>query len=259
MIVGVCTASLVGMVACNLINGSHDRFLDPETENAGGALSDRRIGEGSILQPEGGGGGLEDGPTSNIDGGGGGNDATSPPIKVDTKTWFSPNGASVVIDDAGTRIVGYTDPNTHPIIVPANQPNIPSEDYTVHAVIRATAEGEFGILARIQGNGAAVLLSSRFGAELNPWVGDIGPATGWNPARSGMGPAYTFVPNTRYRFWLRVRGRTVEGKMWDALQAMPINPQATWTQSPFMTGKGVGYYTYGIAQATLESIEVTVP
>lgn len=255
--VALAMLTSLSVVACNLVNGSHDRFLDPSLDDEDAmSLADRRIGEGSVLQPE--GGTVEDAPAP-IDAE---SDAASPirvGVTAGVASWFSPNGASVVVDDAGTRIVAYTDPATHPVIVPATQPAIPAEDYTVWATVRATAEGEFGILARVQGNGASVLLSSRYGSELNPWVGDFGPATNWNPTRSGMGPAYTFVPNTRYRFWLRVRGRTVEGKMWDASQAMPNNPQVTWTQSPFMTGKGVGYYTYGVAQATLESLEITVP
>jgi hypothetical protein len=234
--------------ACNLIIGAHERFLDPG--DATTTRADRSSPDRALPDDE------EDAGDEPADGGPDADATVDATVTIPvTGGWTSPNGATFTVSDAGVQITGYD--ATHPVVVPSAQPTISSESYTVHGIIRSPNEGEFGILARIQGNGAAVVLSSRYGGEVHPWLGEIGPPD-WNPSKRGGGTAFTFVANTRYRFQLRVNGVNVSGKIWDATKTEPAFQ--TVAISTWGTGKGVGFYTYGIVTgAILETIYVTVP
>lgn len=229
--------------ACNALTGEHDRFLD---EGDAGRQPDRsqgRVDAPSDTTP----------PSEEVDAGGRQEDAGLR-ITVGT-TWSSPNGATWSVDGGVTSIVAYE--ANHPIVVPSPQPSLPSDSYTVRAIIRAPANGEFGIVARVQStNSAAVLLASRFGAENHPWLGTIAPPE-WNPARLATGATYTFKA-TRYRFWLNVSGRLAQGKMWEADQPEP--PVQVTATIPWATGRGVGLYQYlNGGGAVFEELVVTVP
>jgi len=246
----VLTAATVA--ACNLINGSRDRVLDQNEDDATPATP-RPDADGPLDVFD---SGPVEPPPPIVDAGDGGISIQIKPL------WRTPNQATFVVNaDGSTRITGFvnTEAGTHPVLFPQGQPtNLPSEDYTVHARIKVGQPGEFGILARVQGDGSSVVLSSRFGGDVAPWIGDIRPTNAWNPGRLSKGQNYTFV-STIYRMQLRVSGRTIAGKMWEEARPEPALPQATVEQGPFSTGKGVGYYTYGIADASLESLIVTVP
>lgn len=234
------------IAACNAINGSHDRFLDE--------------GDGGLpVRPD---GSREDG--GEVDGGTDApadqdvpDDGAPAVVTVDVGgTWASPNGATSATIDGGRKIATYDAGATHPVIVPLPQPSIPAEDYTVHATIRAPATlGEFGIMARVQPDGLGVVLSSSYGQQASAFVGNMTP--GWNPS-NGSSSAYTFVGNARYRFQLKVTGNEVRAKFWEATAAEPSSPQLFFA-SDFTTGRGVGFYTYGVIDAVLESMTVTVP
>lgn len=240
-------ACLVFATACNAIVGAHDRSLD---DGNGGVTSERRTPpreDGRTLEPE------EEAPLGRPDAG---SDAEAEVVTIDVgTTWSSPNGATWSVDGGGTSIVSFT--ASHPIIVPAPQPAIPSDDYTVIGTVHAPNNGEFGILARVQpSDGSAALISSKFGPSNYPWLGTIGPPE-WNPAKLAQSGAYTFEPG-RYRFWLNVKGNEVRGKMWKASQPEPS--VQVITQIPWSTGRGVGFYTYGIVEGlVLEDLKITVP
>jgi hypothetical protein len=238
---------LVFATTCNRLTGEHDRFLD---EGDAGLTSDRRTparSDVSVLEPE-AGDPLGRPPS--------GSDAATEGVTIDVgTTWSSPNGATWSVDGGVTSIDAVT--ATHAIIVPAQQPAIPSDDYTVIGTVYAPTNGEFGILARVQpSDGSAVLISSRFGPSNYPWLGTIGPPE-WNPAKLAQSGAYTFKP-TRYRFWLNVHGNEARGKMWEASQPEPS--VQVFTPIPWSTGRGVGFYTYNVvAGLVLEDLKVTVP
>lgn len=227
--------------ACNLLTGEPDRVLD---DGDGSERADR--GPGKVEAPP------DTAPIEDLDAGADADGVLT--IAIGT-AWASPNGARWRVADGGTSIFGWD--ASHPIIVPAPQPSIPSESYTVHATVRAPSNGEFGILARVQPtNGSAVLLSSRFGTQNYPWLGTIAPPE-WNPAKLANGASYGFT-QTRYRLWLNVSGRLAQGKMWEATKPEPT-VQVTATL-PWATGRGVGFYTYFAGgNAVLEELEVTVP
>jgi hypothetical protein len=229
--------------ACNALTGEHDRFLDDGDAGRQPGRPPRPVDAPSDTTR----------PVEEVDSGGREEDAGLT-ITIGT-TWSSPNGAKWAVDGGVTTITEY-DAN-HPILVPLPQPSIPSDSYTVRATIRAPANGEFGIVARVQStNSAAVLLASRFGTENYPWIGTIAPPE-WNPDRLANGASYTFKP-TRYRFWLNVSGRLAQGKMWEADQPEP--PVQVTATIPWATGRGVGLYQYlNGGDAMFEELEVTVP
>ncbi len=82
-------------------------------------------------------------------------------------------------------------------------------------------------------------------------------STNWNPSLGASGPAYTFTPSARYRFQISVSDKEVRAKLWESTQPEPAT-QIIWL-SPYATGRGVGFYTYGVVDAVLESMFVTVP
>lgn len=167
------------------------------------------------------------------------------------------NGASFITTASGTTITGYSGTTYHAIIVPSPQPSIPSEDFTVIATVSAPTNGEFGILTRVQPDGSGVLYGSKFSTENKPFVGTVTPPE-WSPIALGRGVSYVYQPNARYRFKLKAVGNTVSAKMWDASQAEPAAFEVTTTTS-FPNGKGVGFYTYGLNDALLEGMSITVP
>ncbi|MBX3224094.1 MAG: hypothetical protein KF795_26500 [Labilithrix sp.] len=226
--------------ACNALIGAPDRVLDEE--DAG--RPDRRndAPDANDLEPAEGG-------QDEVDAG------TDAAITILVGTdWASPNGATWIVD-GGTVITAFT--ATHPVIVPRVQPAIPSEDYTATATVRAPNDGEFGLLTRVQADGSAVLIGSKFGAEFRPFMGSFSPPD-WNPSDDGRGPTYTFVAGSRYKLKLRAIANQVSGKMWVATEPEPATFQLVVT-SPWSTGRGVGFYTYGAIGAVLEDLEITVP
>lgn len=240
-------ATSAAVAACNAINGSHDRFLDLEDD---GGLPSRADGGGD-------GGGTADSATDapadqNVP-----DDGAPVTITVDVGgAWSSPNGATFATVDGGKKITAYDAGATHPVIVPLPQPTIPAEDYTVHATIRAPASlGEFGIMARVQPNGFGVVLSSSYGQQQSAFVGNM--TTGWNPT-NGSSNSYTFVANARYRFELKVTGNEVKAKFWEATASEPTSYQLLFA-SDYPTGRAVGFYTYGVIDAVLENMTITVP
>ena len=80
----------------------------------------------------------------------------------------------------------------------------------------------------------------------------------WDPTGPVIGAAYTYVPLTRFRLKVNVAGRTVRGKLWNASAVEPPAYELT-TTSASATGKMVGFYTYLLNGAVLESFAVTVP
>jgi hypothetical protein len=234
-------ATLLG--ACNAIIGQKDRILD----TSGG------VPEASTGLP------LADAATT-PDGGGteaGSPDATSEaPITVrmdSSSEWRTINGASFTVD-GGVAITAFT--ATHPIVVPNPQPAI-ADDYTVLATVRAGTAGEFGVVVRIPpSEDQSVLVGSMFGSESRSFIGKC-VAPDWNPTDDGRGPTYAFVAG-RYKLRLQAAGTTVSGKLWQADQSEPESFQVT-TIAGSATARGVGFYTYGVADAVLESMVVTFP
>jgi hypothetical protein len=238
---GVWAIGLV--VACNELLGAPDRVLD---EGDASLQPDRRKPDAPILEPEDGGPvdpKLDAGP-----------DAPGTVTITIGTDWMSPNGATWVVD-GGTAITGFS--ASHPVILPLKQPALPSDDYTVFATVRAPADGEFGILTRVQANGSAVVVGSKFGGESKPFLGSFTPPN-WNPSDDSRGQLYTFVPGGRYKFKIRALGSEVAGKMWEASQPEPPSFQVV-AASPWATGRGVGYYTYGVTGSVLESLQITIP
>jgi hypothetical protein len=235
-------------LACNLIIGAHERTLDSDA----GARPDSSAPPEDADPPE-----EDTGSTVRpTDAGREADAADAAPIVV-RGPWGTPNLATFEELDGGVKITAYDPTATHPIVAPSPQPPIPSDDYTVRGTVHAPTNSEFGILARVQVNGAAMLLSSRFGGRNYPWLGKIEPPS-WNPAPLGTGEDYTFVPGARYRFTMKVAGTQVLGKIWEAGSVEPDFQVSAI--SPWATGRGVGYYTYfAPADVALESLEVTVP
>lgn len=228
--------------ACNAIIGAPERMLD---EGEDDATTGRRPST-----PE--AGDAEAGPSGELDAGADG----SKPVEITVGTdWDSPNGAEWIVD-GGTTITKLG-PAGHAVIVPKKQPAIPFESYTVFATVRAPNDGEFGILTRVQKDGAAVLIGSKFGSTPRPFMGNMRPPE-WSPTDDGRGPTYTFVPGARYNFKLQANGDQVSGKMWQATDPEPAAYQVTVT-SPWSTGRGVGFYVYGVNGSMLETMKITAP
>jgi hypothetical protein len=235
--------------ACNAILGNHDRVLDdlgdaePGAKDGGKDVFADAATDGTIP--------LTDGNVS--DGDGGPITITipvPPPYTSPNSAVFGPNGGGTTIYDAGP------DANNHPQIVPVTPPAIPSDDYTVSAVVHAPTNTEFGILARFQPNGSCAVLGSMYGGQNTPYVG-VMPSTDYNPTTVKMGAIYVYTPNARYNLELKVVGNQAYGTIWETTTSKPA-PQVQQTL-PWSTGRNVGYYVYYGFDAILESMQVTVP
>jgi len=246
----VATASAVAIAAaaCNALNGGRDRVLD--TDDA-------------------------DGLPTRLDGGDAGADATTAPdgstgvdaapdaIEIPVSLQFTTlNGATWTTTDAGTTITAYDAGATHPVIIPLPQPNIPSEDFTILATVLTPSDkpaAEFGILTRIQPDLHAVVFGSEFGMQPQPFLGTIGPPD-WNPSNDARGLQYVYTPGDRYKLKVRASANVITAKIWDVKTPEPSDKDAAAVlASAFTTGRGIGFYTYDINGAVLESMTVTVP
>src|SRR5262249_16181405 len=106
----------------------------------------------------------------------------------------------------------------------------------------------------------AVLIGSKWGQDdtpLAPFMGNFHPPE-WSPTRDSNGPDAGYISQVRYRMKLNVKGDTALGKMW-MIDTQTEPGFAMGIQSPWATGRGVGFYTYGVNGAVLEKLEVTVP
>lgn len=244
----VLFATTFATAACNALNGGHDRFLDE-----GDSASSRPRGEAGAPDVV----VVNDGATMIHDGGDGGDGGTSIEVQPPFK---SLNGATFTSDGSGTYVTAYDGGGAnHAVLVPVQQPAIPAEDYTVHAVVRAPKNGEFGILTRIQPDGSGYGLgSSGFGQGNKPFVGVFAPPE-WAPSNDNQAKnAYVYVPNGRYHMQLKAVGSTISGKLWEMAEPEPAAYQVVGI-APWSTGRGVGFYDYLLAGAVLESLRVTVP
>jgi hypothetical protein len=232
----------VASAACNLITGAQDRVLDERD-----AFPDVARDTGSDAKDE---------PIEPIPDASPPEDAGPDVITVDvSKTFASPNGAMISTSAQGTRISGYTT-FTHPVIFPAPQPSVPSQDYTLTATILVGEASEFGILTRGQANGSSVVFGSMYGAVQKPFLGSMSN-TDWGPTLNAQGPTYTFKPSIRYRLSAKVQGTQVWGKMWESTQPAP-----DWQVvaiAPWATGTGIGFYVYNTTTPVVESMIITVP
>lgn len=246
-----------GAAACNAITGANERMLDPDLAE----LPEREAGDGE--KDTGGNIVLESGPLPDLDVPDAPIDAG--PIRIDIDvggSWTSINGATFSTVDGGKRIETATTAGHHPMIVPNPQPAIPSENYTVHAIIRAATTGtpgpphEFGILARIQGNGTSLVVGGVYAQMAKPYVGAF--AADNNPSNPVNGDPYTYVAGARYKFKMTVTGNQVHGKVWREIDPEPSTTMI-WGAAPYTTGRAVGFYTYNVTNAVLESMYITVP
>jgi hypothetical protein len=231
-------------VACNALNGGHDRFLDPPDGSP--SSNAKRDGGDAAFD-------ADDGERVEA-----GTDADAGPIEIPVSKQFTTlNGATFLTNADGTTITAFDAGATHPVIVPVPQPEVPSEDYTLLATVKAPQNGEFGVLIRVQPAGNGVVFGSKFGGENRPFIGTISPPD-WNPSNDARGVTYTFTANARYNFKLRAVANMISAKMWDATTPEPPQFQVLLASS-LATGRGVGFYTYDINGAILESMTVTVP
>lgn len=247
-----------GAAACNTITGAKERQLDPEI----GAIDDPDTGpvdeddSGPVVLDATPPDAVLDGPTPDVDAG-----PLVIPVNVGG-SWLSINGATFSTVDGGKRIDTATAAGHHPMIVPNPQPSIPSDNFTVHAVIKAATTGtpgpphEFGILARIQSNNASLVVGGVYAQTAKPYVGAFG--TDNNPSNPVNGDPYTYVAGARYRFKMSVTGNQVYGKVWNAIDPEP-SATMIWGAAPYQTGRTVGFYTYNVTNAVLESMYITVP
>lgn len=250
--------------ACNAITGANERKLDPDLgeipDRDTGPDDDKDTGGNTILeagpQPD---NFVPDAPVGDVDAG---------PIVlvVNTKgTWVSHNGGTPMVVANGVKIVGAdASANSHPIIVPSPQPAITSDNYTVRATVRAPPAlayiPEFGIALRFQPDKSCIVMANAYGATPPPFMGQMpsGGADPWNPSKSATGQNYGYSPSAQYKFYVRVIGSEARGKFWLASDAEPASDQLLYA-SPYATGRGVGFYTYGIIDAVLEEMTVTIP
>jgi hypothetical protein len=251
-----------GAAACNAITGANERMLDPDLADVRG----RDTGIDDDDKDTGGNTVLDSGPQADtfipdvfIEG-----DAAPLVFVIDTKgTWTSPNGATPTVVANGVKISAMdAAANNHPIIVPAVQPAIPSDNYTVRATILATSAGgtpEFGILTRFQANGA-IVLGNVYGGNPPAFLGSMSATVSpWNPANNAQGPSYTYVVGARYKLHVRVIGTEARAKFWLANDTEPMNENIVYPNVPYATGKGIGFYTYFTHDTVLEEMTVTVP
>jgi len=231
--------------ACNAILGNEERELEQPVELPDSSRVDSLTPDGSGDTGPGDANAPDDGNVGPVT------------IVVPLTGWRTPNGAIFTQTDGGLQITSFTNPYGHAVIVPTTQPSIPSEDYTVEAIVRAPTSAEFGVLARVQADGSSGLLSSKFGSESKPFLGHMS-ASDWSPVLLNMGAPYTFVANARWALKVQVRAEQVQAKMWNTSQTEPGGFQMIGNL-PWKTGKGCGYYIYGAYDAVLESMKITVP
>jgi hypothetical protein len=251
----VALSSAIWAGACNAITGEHDRSLRKDVD---GALvgTTNPISTGDAAQTP---------------------DAASPvdasPDVFEVVTgrgalWKTPNGASWTSDDAGTRITAFG-ATGHAVIFPNPQPALPTDDYTVEATVHSVSPvagyPEFGVLARVlepplldDDAGVLSLISSSFGIGEKTWVGTMGPPQ-WSPSLiSQSQTAHPLAGDRRFHVVLHAHGNNITGRMWDVTGADPGLDEVFYV-SPRTTGRGVGFYTYGVIDASLEDLRVTVP
>lgn len=234
-------------MACNAILGNHDRTLE-DTEDGATPKPPGKDSATDTSVPDTSSGGID----ADVD-----VDAGPMIIKIDPN-FTTPNGAVFRKVDGGTQINGFTDAG-HAAIVPAVQPAIPENDYTLVATVRAPSNTEFGILARGENNQDFVLLGSKFGAENKAFIGWMS-APEWSPYLYDTGPLYTYQANARYGMKLRVVGNEIQSKFWNMASAEPPNFNPIGARDGgSTTGKGVGFYIYGAFDAVLEEWHVEVP
>jgi hypothetical protein len=184
-----------------------------------------------------------------------------PPIQVPvSRAWTTINGALFTTNGEGTVITGFTDPFTHPILVPSPSPIVPAPDFTVTATIYAPHECEFGLLTRMVGANTAVGLGAEFAQQSIPFLGKFAAASNYNPTPGPEGAAYTFVVGSRYVIKLTAAGTSVRGKLWK----LPDPEPTSWLgpiEADSSTATGIGFYVYPIGQydARIEDVEITVP
>ena len=234
-------------MACNAILGNHDRTLE-DTEDGATPKPPGKDGATDTSVPDMSSGGID----ADVD-----VEAGPVIIKIDPN-FTTPNGALFRKVDGGTQINGYTDAG-HAVIVPAVQPAIPENDYTLVATVRAPSNSEFGILARGENNQDFVLLGSKFGAENKAFIGWMS-APEWSPYLYDLGPLYTYQANARYGMKLRVVGSELKSKFWNMSSPEPtdFNPIGA-RDGGSITGKGVGFYIYGAFDAVLEAMHIEIP
>jgi len=242
----VATATALAAAACNALNGGHDRFLDTEDGSSLPARSDGGEAGADVVMP--------------VEASTGNGDAEAGALTILVSTQFTTlNGATSDTTDAGTTITAFDGGAAHAVIVPLPQPSIPSEDFTILATVLAPTNGEFGILTRLQPDDHAVVFGSKFGAQNQPFLGTFGPPD-WSPSDDARGIAYAYTPNARFKLKVRAAANQITAKLWDASTPEPADKDAAAVlASAFTTGRGIGFYTYGINGAVLESMSVTVP
>lgn len=246
-----CAAMLVPSftVACNAILGNEERQIDQRGERDQKSPSNNDTGA------------TNDGPgedTKVIPDAGVPDDGAPKPLTIVVpNTWESRNLAQFGNVDGGVTITGLTAPASHPMIVPKPTPTIPSDNYTVEAVIRAPTNGEWGLMVRVAADGSGALLGSNFGGSQKPFTGVMGPPD-FNPTLQGQGPAYVYTTGARYRMRLKVEGTQTSGKIWEVGQPEPSGFQVTGT-APANGARDVGYYVYNTFDTVLESMTITVP
>jgi hypothetical protein len=170
--------------------------------------------------------------------------------------WSSPNGAKWSAGPGGVRITGYTSA-AHPVIVKVPPIAISTDSYTVVATILTPSPGtEFGLVARVQSEGGAVMLGSSYAGGDDPWLGgmDSSWATG---APIFLATPYQAAVGARWGMKLKVDGPKVSGKMWRLTDPEPVFSAAVG--AAYTDGRVVGFYTYGTNDAVLESLTVTEP
>jgi hypothetical protein len=199
--------------------------------------------EGGLIDPR-----VDAGPPS---------DASDGIIRLSGK-WNTPNGALFRTTDAGLMITGFSGAYGHALVFPDPQPDVPSDDFTVHARVYAPNACEFGIATRVQDDNSSVILASRFGGDSIPFLGVLSSSSGYNPTRDVNGSFYEYEP-TRYRLMLRATGSQMQGKFWNVADSEP----STWFSftGPWTLKRGIGFYVYalGTFDAVLEQMYVTVP
>ena len=71
---------------------------------------------------------------------------------------------------------------------------------------------------------------------------------------------YVYTPGDRFNLKVRAAANVITAKIWDAKTPEPADKDAAAIlASAFTTGRGIGFYTYDINGAVLESMTVTVP
>ncbi len=189
----------------------------------------------------------------------GGDAATTITIDVPL-SFITPNGAIFGPADGGGVAITGTNGANHPVIVPIQQPAIGTDDYTVEAVVRASADCEYGVMTRMLADaGGGQVLGSRYGTggDPKPFIGNMGTPD-WNPPADSTGQPYTFSAG-RYRMRVQAKGPEIRGMMWKDGAPVPANWEVGDLTAAYPKGRGVGFYVYFCYSAVLESLKVTIP